>query len=466
MATHSLSHLSSLSDASIERGLAERVARERSATADQLVYLAEFDARRLYAPAGFESMFAYCLRALRFSEDEAYKRIRAARAARRFPAIFDRVAAGRLHLAAVVLLAPFLTMGNADELLAAGEHRTKAEIQQLLAARFPQPDLPARIEAVRSATPGEASRDAQLVPEPVGASRSPIKAELVPEPVGMTSSEQALALPAREDAALPPHAEPRLTPGPAEAPAPAPTVPALSPWTAPPSAPRPRVTPLSVERFALQCTVSRETHDKLCRAKALLGHQVPGGNLADVLDRALDALIEKLEKRKFAATARPRRTPTPRPDAPPSNPRRVPAAAKRAVWKRDGGRCTFVSRHGRRCEARSGLELDHEIPVARGGRATTGNLRLRCRAHNQMEAEREFGAGYVEHRRQAAREAMEQRRRGKQAHARAAADRHGATVDRAKHDAVSGARAGGRRAQPRTRATHTPSPSGTITASS
>jgi len=404
MATHSLSHLS---DASIARGLAERVARERSATADQLVYLAEFDARRLYAPAGFESMFAYCMRALRFSEDEAYKRIRAARAARRFPAIFDRVAAGRLHLTAVVLLAPFLTTGNADELLAAGEHRTKAEIQQLLAARFPQPDLPARIEALRSAAPSEASREAQLVPEPVG----------------MTNSEQALALSAREDAALSLHAEPRLTPGPAEAPAPAPTAPALSPWTIPPPAPRPRVMPLSAERFALQCTVSRETHDKLCRAKALLGHQVPGGDLAAVLDRALDALIERLEKRKFAATARPRRTRTTRPDARPSNPRHVPAAVKRAVWKRDGGRCTFVSRHGRRCEARSGLEFDHEVPVARGGRATTGNLRLRCRAHNQHEAEREFGTGFMNGRRAAARDAATGRLRAAAAVARAVAGR-------------------------------------------
>src|SRR6266516_6691956 len=76
------------------------------------------------------------------------KHIRAARTARRFPVIFSAVADGRLHLSAVVLLTPHLTSANAAELVAAAAYQTKAEVQQLLARRFPKPDVSALLEAI------------------------------------------------------------------------------------------------------------------------------------------------------------------------------------------------------------------------------------------------------------------------------------------------------------------------------
>ena len=144
---------------------------------------------------------------------------------------------------------------------------------------------------------------------------------------------------------------------------------------------------MASQRFALQVTVGQRTHDKLRYAQALLGHQIPSGDLAEVLDRALDALIGQLEKRKFAATDRPR--PGRRRSA--AAGRQVPAHVKRAVWERDGGRCTFVSGAGRRCPARTLLEFDHIDEVARGGRATVPGMRLRCRAHN-IEGSSRHGA--------------------------------------------------------------------------
>ena len=96
-------------------------------------------------------MFAWCVEELRLSEDSACKRIRAARAARQFPALFAMLADGRLHLSALVMLAPCLTPENAEDLLAAATHRSKAGIEQLLAERFPRPDLPARIEVPAAA---------------------------------------------------------------------------------------------------------------------------------------------------------------------------------------------------------------------------------------------------------------------------------------------------------------------------
>jgi hypothetical protein len=47
------------------------------------------------------------------------------------------------------------------------------------------------------------------------------------------------------------------------------------------------------------------------------------------------------------------------------------------------------------------LEFDHILPVARGGESTADNLRLRCRAHNQYEAERTFGAEFMRQKREA-----------------------------------------------------------------
>src|SRR5712691_210918 len=120
MQRYSLSHLS---DDALRHGLSATVSCERGATADVLAHIAEFDARKLYLPAAYPSISAYCLGELHLSEDAAGKRIRAARLARDFPAIFVAIADGRLHLSAVVLLSTHLNRENAVELLAAAAHK-------------------------------------------------------------------------------------------------------------------------------------------------------------------------------------------------------------------------------------------------------------------------------------------------------------------------------------------------------
>src|SRR6266542_3742606 len=145
-------HLSTpLSDSVLLHDLAALVAHDRATTAALLAHIAEVDERRLYLPAAYPSMYAYCVGELRLCERAAFKRIRAARTARRFPAIFPALAEGRLHLSGVVLLAPHLTPENAEELLAAAADRSKAELERLLAERFPRPELPARLEALPTA---------------------------------------------------------------------------------------------------------------------------------------------------------------------------------------------------------------------------------------------------------------------------------------------------------------------------
>jgi hypothetical protein len=145
------------------------------------------------------------------------------------------------------------------------------------------------------------------------------------------------------------------------------------------------VTPLAPGRYKIQVTVSAETHDKLRRAQDLLRHVVPNGDPASVLDRALTLLVADLEKKKCAVARRPRQS-----RGPNTRSRHVPAAVKREVWARDGGRCTFVGIQGR-CTERGFLELHHVVPFADGGPTVADNLRLRCRAHNAYEAEQVFG---------------------------------------------------------------------------
>jgi hypothetical protein len=138
----------------------------------------------------------------------------------------------------------------------------------------------------------------------------------------------------------------------------------------------------------IRFTITSATREKLERARELLRHAVPNGEYAAIFDRALTELLAQLERRRAAAT------PAPRPSQPArTGSRHIPAAVKREVWTRDGGRCAFVGWQGRRCTERGRLEFHHLQPFAAGGATTVGNLALRCRQHNRYEAESFFGDG-------------------------------------------------------------------------
>src|SRR5438477_8170052 len=131
MSTYSRKHLT---DQVLLQSLTARITEDRSNLAALLADLAEVDSRRLYLPAAFSSMHAYCVHQFGFTEHAAYKRIAAARAARDFPDIFEAVADGRLHLSAVVVLAPHLVPETANELIRSAAYQTKSEIERLIAA--------------------------------------------------------------------------------------------------------------------------------------------------------------------------------------------------------------------------------------------------------------------------------------------------------------------------------------------
>jgi hypothetical protein len=174
--------------------------------------------------------------------------------------------------------------------------------------------------------------------------------------------------------------------------APGATIPAAGaePATAiltPPSERRPIVEPTSPERYRVQFTVGKDTHDKLRRLQALLRREIPSGDPGAIFDRAITLLLEKVERAKIGAAAKPRPI---RPGTD-GHSRHTPNASKRVAWQREGGQCGFVAPSGQRCGELAFIEFHHVEAHALGGPSTPDNIGLRCRRHNQYEAERVFG---------------------------------------------------------------------------
>lgn len=356
-----------------------------------LELLAEVDERRLYAPQGFASMFAFCTGKLAFSEGAACRRLTAARAARKYPTIYAMLRAGALHVTAVAMLAPHLNDENHGELLARAKGLGKRELETMLSGFSPRP--PQR-DLIRPVAPR--------------ASKAP------PEPA------------LKFDAPIEPQTSPR-TPTPPSPPA-----------TAAP------------ELVQISFTAKAEFATKLMRARDLLAHRLPEGRIEDVLDAALELLLERCdplrrakrhaakqekarerhdvqyeknpraqhqarneEKSQAYADTQQKKAPSSG-DAPHANPhdatsestqmprdigtmhdaaprcRSFPAAERYAIWERDK-RCTFVGPDGRRCNETRFIEIDHAVPFALGGVSDRSNGRLLCRTHNAWRAQVTFG---------------------------------------------------------------------------
>jgi 5-methylcytosine-specific restriction endonuclease McrA len=334
--------------------------REGIDTAWRLARIAETEARRLYLPAGYASMRDYCVGHLRLPREDAYKRVRVARAARKFPVILHGIAERKYHVSTLVILVPFLTRENADELLASAANQSRAGLERLVADRFPRPDFPAHFQVADPPTELILSEKMETSPNSLGENRE----------VSISRGSVFAAADGRE---RPPEG------------------------TAVPPTPRAQIQPHSPGRVEWHLTVEQETQDLLLRAQELMSHQLPSREPAKIVHRALELLVKTLTKSRCGATDRPT---TRRSRSTSQNPRYIPRGVKSRVWERDGGQCTFSSESGHRCPSRDYLEYDHIVPVARGGTATVENLRLRCRAHNQFEAERVYGREFMKHKRE------------------------------------------------------------------
>ena len=345
--------------------------RELATTVEMLRLLEEVDRRQLYSELGHPSCHAYCVEGLHFSESEAYLRITVARLCRRFPVVFEMVARGELHLSGAAKLGPHLTEANHAELLREAVHRTKRQIERLIAVRFPEPDVSTSIRKVPPAVRPPVANEPLplLLPPPSLAAQTPASSESVMGMIGPKTPSTGASTPATD------------RPGPQRS--------------------RPSVEPLSADRYSVRFTASARCKALMDRAAALSSHRRARPDLGEFVEEALELLVEKLEKQKFKTTTRPqKRAPAKEPSDTASNehaaaPGRttgsIPAEVKRTVYARDEGRCTYVSADGHRCGATHFLEFDHRVARARGGPNTADNIRLLCRTHNQLAARKDFG---------------------------------------------------------------------------
>jgi hypothetical protein len=397
--------LGGVSDARLRVGLAELLAAGYRTEARIIAHLAEVERRKLYLSDGSESLYDYCIRGLQLSNSEAFHRITAARVARQFPIVFELIEQRRLHLTAVCLLRDYLTQENHRELLNEACHKTKWQVQELLARRFPRPDVESRIRKLPEARVAVARRLAAVPSATLSLATPPPRGPVVSEP-------HVTALQRR------PHVTERL-PTVASAgvshvldrePATEPGTGATLNSTNEPFLPRPNlpsppprpipIEPLSEARYRIQLNATAALKDKLDRLRALTSHSNPSGDIAIVIERALDLALEQVEKQRFAKTDRPRasrvhfvQTKLKRGVSQQGVRKRghVPNAVLREIAERDELRCTFRSEDGCRCTARAFLQVHHDWPWARGGGETVENLRLLCGPHNRLLAEREFG---------------------------------------------------------------------------
>ncbi len=322
--------------------------RERASMAEFLVALADFDRRRLWVDLGHTSLFYFLHRELGLSKATAFYRKTAAELIQKFPDIVEPLTDGRLCITTVVELAKVLTLENKDEVLPRFFQASKAEAKEVTAEIRPEP-APPRRDVV---TPGRAAAAPALA---LSLAATPVLRQLVGQPTK----------PSGESAA------------PAAVPSPRPA--------------RDSVEPLTADESRVHVTVSRRFLKKLEAARDALSHSHPDAGIEEILEAGLDLLLDRDAKRK-GLVKNPRATPRPS-----SNPDYVPAHVRRAVWKRDGGKCQFRLASGEICGSTLRLEIDHHpIPRALGGPSTVENCRLACDVHNDREARRVFGDAWMD----------------------------------------------------------------------
>src|SRR5450432_1944601 len=259
--------LANVADRDLEVELARLLANNSRTEARIIAHLAAVEERRLHLEAGSSSLFDYCCTRLGLSENEAFHRITAARLARCFPPIFGLIEQRTIHLTAVCLLRDYLTPENHRELLKAASGKTKLQVQEMLASRFPRPDVASTIRKLpspRAQTPTPAPTLAlpRLGPPAEGNAAN----DASREPPSRTQVASA-AQPARHAVAE----------------------------------------PLSAARYRIQLTASAQLKRKLDLALDLLSHSNPSGDLSVMIERAVDLLIERVQKERFAQTKSPRR---------------------------------------------------------------------------------------------------------------------------------------------------------------
>ncbi|MCA9757735.1 MAG: HNH endonuclease [Candidatus Eisenbacteria bacterium] len=369
--------------------------------------LSELERRSAYLDQGYSSMFDFCTRRWRFSPATSARYLAAARAAARFPQVREMLEDRRLTLCGVARIASALTPENSRELLGRAESKSFAEVEALIAGRREAPRVPDRIRvlgrAVRRAAgdskslalaiggesrgaedDGDDKGEVQRQVQDQGVCRTVCQTEVDTQGNGQRKGEGGSGLSVACDPTDDGSSAHDIQYG----------------CDSPPAAAEPEL------RYEIRFVAGKQFLDKLERAKSICSSRA---DLEQILGRALDDLLERRDPerraRRRAERDRPKaiEAPSHDPSEPPadqegtparphSRSRHIPTAVRDEVFRRDEGRCSYVSPAGVRCGARVFLQFDHLVRFARGGRHDVENLRLLCGKHNRRREHSEVCA--------------------------------------------------------------------------
>jgi len=415
-----------LSDADLTTTLKKAIAAERRNIAASIACLIEITARDLHTRMGATSLFVYLTRELKMSESSASKRCAAIRAVRDFPEILPLIQSGGLHLSNISLIARHLTRENAVRLIGLAQTETQRGLEKALAVEFPmaakrdvlRPMVCTSQRSTFALRVGDTTRfdncddngrdehtgDRRITGEKYGGLGGEIFESKDDEmQSGVFALEGAVpqaALGVRVHATLDADAAAALEFLAGEMPGKsASEILSLAVCELRRRRDAARRIPVNRKKLAKDKKPECETSDceKLKRKKKLVGKNG----------------ATKIAAKKCAEPSKASRY--------------IPAALRRAVAQRDGYRCSYVplvtsiedvdgvdgvefndanvngagkmangNSEAKRCEAIHRLEFDHVTPRAFGGQNTLGNLRLLCRAHNNLAAKDAMGKEFIE----------------------------------------------------------------------
>ena len=341
--------LEGLSTEELDRSAEKLVRVEKRNLALVIAHIAEMSRRKGHLERGYKNLFEYGTRRLHLSEGSVALRIQVANVSRRFPQILVALAENRMSLTVAGLLAPVLTESNVEKLLSDCAGMTKREVEEYLVAFRPKPVFAPSIRK----TPSRPQEDRWASTSPRQETTSP------PPPLRVSRS---ILEPARP------------------------------------------------ELFNFRFAADRKFKEKFDRLAEVLGVENPLHHMAEIMEQAMDIALDKKDlKRKRArrlARATKRRGETPREKTRPdeffagekdekANSRYIPSAVRERVHERAGHQCEYKGLDGTRCGSRTGLEIEHERPFALHRSNDERYLRLYCRPHNRLSAERVFGIAFI-----------------------------------------------------------------------
>ncbi len=353
--------LEGLSIPELSRGAEKLVSVERRHTAALIAHLAEISRWKGHLELGYKSLFDYCVIRLRLGKGTVWNRTQVANVSRRFPQILEHLAEGKSSLSSLGVLAAHLSEENVEGLLEQAEGKTKEEVKEIVAALRPKPAAEPMIRRK------PAARSLESPQRPSDGAAEPVQLE---RPFSRVESES-----------------PKLVGN----------IEVASPGV-----------------YNFRFSAGKEFKEKFERLAEVLGIEGAVRRMPEILEKALDLALQKKDPKKKLQRREKReatRSKTPLDEARAKTPldeagvakrreghersRYTPSSVRERRMDDAGYQCEYTGPDGVRCTARVGLEIDHIIPHAKGGSSGEENLRVLCRGHNLLLAEREFGEEFM-----------------------------------------------------------------------